>query len=405
MKNPVKAVQIVVLCFMTACIVSARSDDPRPNILIIMTDQQSADVMSCVLGDKYLHTPNIDMLAREGIRFSRAYSPNPLCLPMRTSMMTGRFPHENGVLTNSDVDELDPSKNVFLGKLFKDAGYETAYFGKWHVALDIKKQKIHGFDLLCEESCKKDPSNSVKGFFDQKHDKPFLVVASMLSPHEICQWSRRQKLPGSQLGPVPPTEKLPPLRLNHFPPQNETDIISYMRKSYQAHRLFPVAQYTDDDWRRLTWGYYRLIERVDSLLGTMLDALKHSGHEENTIVVFLSDHGDCCGSHKWNQKTVFYDESARVPFIISWAGHLKSRTSEALVNTGTDIIPTVCEFAGIDIAPDMPGKSLVPIVLGKPKEWDRNYLVSQNHMVQNKEIDGIMLQPHGRMVRSTNFYY
>ena len=97
----------------------AQSIEP-PNILVIMTDQQFADAMSCVMGNQYLRTPNMDLLAEKGVMFTRAYSPDPLCKPMRSSMMTGRFPHEIGVLSNGN-SEIDPEKNVFLGKIFKDA--------------------------------------------------------------------------------------------------------------------------------------------------------------------------------------------------------------------------------------------------------------------------------------------
>ena len=99
---------------------------------------------------------------------------------------------------------------------------------------------------------------------------------------------------------------LPPLKANFGIPQNETDIMAYMRESYHANRRFPVGEYTSADWRRHRWGYYRLIERADNFVGEVMNALEESGQTENTVVVFLSDHGDCAGSHQWNQKTNFY---------------------------------------------------------------------------------------------------
>ncbi|MCG6186027.1 sulfatase family protein [Maribellus maritimus] len=376
----------------------------KPNIVVIMTDQQFADAMSCVMGEQYIHTPNMDKLAEKGIRFTHAYSPNPLCMPMRTSMMTGRFPHETGVLTNDDED-ISPSDFVFLGKLFKDAGYETGYFGKWHVAFDEKQKKIHGFDNPIAKGSQLDAEPAAT-FLKQKHEKPFLVVASFLSPHEVCQWSRKQNLPGGPISEMPQLEDLPPLKTNFFPPENETDIMAFMRKSYQANlRLFPVGDYTDADWRRLQWGYYRLIERADAFVGTVMDALKESGQEKNTLVVFLSDHGDCAGSHHWNQKTVFYDESARVPFIMKWDGKTIKGTSDVLLNTGTDMIPTLCDFAGIEIPKGLPGKSLKATATGKAPEWKREYVVTENHMVQCEPVDGRNYKPQGRMVRSSRYKY
>ncbi len=375
----------------------------RPNILVIMTDQQFGDGMSCVLGKKYLHTPNIDSLAENGMRFTRAYSPNPLCVPMRTSMITGHYPHQTGVLANGPK-KLDTRKFVLLGKLFKDAGYKTAYFGKWHIPVKGTLKDIHGFEIFNGGTTRLDPSPAA-AFLAQKHDRPFLVFASFLSPHEICQWSRKQKLPGGAIAELPPVDERPPVRANCDPPENETDIITHMRKSYQAGKMFPVGNYTKDDWRRHIWGYYRLIERADGFVGTVLEGLRTSGNENNTVVVFLSDHGDCHGAHLWNQKTVFYDESARVPFIIRWPGKTPAGTSDVLLNTGIDLLPTLCDFAGIAPANGLPGKSMKAPAMGNAPRWEREYVVSENHMVQCEPVDGKKLTPHGRMVRSTRYKY
>jgi arylsulfatase A-like enzyme len=93
-----------------------------------MTDQQFADAMSCVVGGEFIHTPNMDSLAANGVRFSRAYSPNPLCMPMRTSMITGLYPHQTGIQTNTR-EGFDPARCVFMGRLLRGVGSESAYFG------------------------------------------------------------------------------------------------------------------------------------------------------------------------------------------------------------------------------------------------------------------------------------
>jgi len=373
----------------------------RPNVLLIITDQQFADAMSCVVGTQYLHTPHMDALAANGMRFTRAYAPNPLCMPMRASMMTGEYPHQTGITNNAG--RVDPSKHVFMGRLFKDAGYDTGYFGKWHAALDEKRKDIHGFDTADFKA--RQDAGPISAYLKKRHDRPFFAVASFLGPHEICQWARKEAVPGGPIGDPPPLAQRPPLRPNFMPPDNETDIMTHMRKSYQAHRLFPVGDYTDDDWRRLIWGYYRLIERVDGLIGTVLQALRASGQQDNTLVVLLSDHGDCHGAHHWNQKTVFYDESARVPLIISWTGRTPPGTSDILVNTGIDLIPTLCDFAGIRVPKPLPGQSLKQPALGRTPTWTRPYVVCQNHMVQCEPVDGKKFTPHGRMLRSERYKY
>jgi arylsulfatase A-like enzyme len=189
------------------------------------------------------------------------------------------------------------------------------------------------------------------------------------------------------------------------PPEGETDIISHMRKAYQAHRLFPVGHFTNDKWRQYRWAYYRLIEKVDRHVGTLLDALRESEQRENTLVVFLSDHGECHGVHRWNQKTVFYDEAARVPLIISQKGTTPQGTCDALVQKGVDLIPTLCDFAGIDAPKGLPGRSLKAHALNQSPGEDRPYIVISNKMVQCEPVDGVMLQPDGRMVRSQRYKY
>jgi choline-sulfatase len=369
-----------------------------------MTDQQFGDLMSCVIGDRYLRTPHMDSLAENGMRFSRAYSPNPLCMPMRTSMMTGRYPHQTGIQNNRKDP---PRKFPMMGSLFKAAGYETAYFGKWHIQINDKN--IHGFDTFVRGQAKLDPKPAAN-FLKQKHSKPFFAVASFLSPHEICEWARKEKLPGGDIDEPPPIEERPPMRANSEPPENETDIITHMRKAYQSYRRngrlkCPVGNYTDEDWRRHIWGYYRLIERADRFIGVVLEALHESGHEDDTFVVFVSDHGECHGTHRWNQKTVFYDESARVPLIISRQGVTPKGTSDLLVNVGIDIMPTLLDFADIKPPHDLPGLSLKNPALGKKSQWQRKYVLSQNHMDQGSTVDGKHLAPHGRMVRSDHYKY
>jgi arylsulfatase A-like enzyme len=225
-----------------------------------------------------------------------------------------------------------------------------------------------------------------------------------MNPHNICEWSRGQNLPGGSIGEPPVAGQCPPLKPNMSPPAGETDIIAHMRRAYQAHRLFPVGDFTEDKWRQYLWAYYRLVEKVDQKIGTVLDALRRSGREESTVVAFLSDHGECHGTHHWNQKTVFYDESTRVPLIISRKGTTAAGTCDALVQTGVDLIPTLCEFAGIDVPRDLPGRCLRPYVLGRVAN-DRPYVVVSNHMVQCEPVDGALRQPEGRMVRSRRYKY
>jgi len=382
---------------------SASYSGGRPNILVIITDQQFADVMSYCMGRDYIHTPNMDSLAASGMRFTRAYCANPLCVPSRTAMFTGHYPHETGIQTNTK-EKIDTNKFICMGRIFKAADYETGYFGKWHMPFEDTNKDEHGFDTYVGKPCLY-TGVPASEFLRKDRDRPFLAIASFLNPHNICEWSRGQELPGGPIGEPPVPQECPPLKPNMNAPSNETDIISHMRRAYQAHPLFPVGHFSEDKWRQYLWAYYRLVEKVDRQVGTLLDAIRKSGQEENTVVVFLSDHGECHGVHHWNQKTVFYDESARVPFIISQKGRTLKGTCDTLVQTGVDLIPTLCDFAGIEVPKSLPGRSLKVHALTKAPNQDRPYIVVSNHMVQCVPVDGVLLQPDGRMVRSHRYKY
>jgi arylsulfatase A-like enzyme len=179
-----------------------------------------------------------------------------------------------------------------------------------------------------------------------------------------------------------------------------------MRGAYQVDTgLFPVGGYSREDWRRLRWGYYRMIEKVDAEIGAVLDALRVAGLAENTLIIFTSDHGECAGSHRFNQKTVFYDESARVPLIIVWRDKLWHGTTDRLVNIGVDLLPTMLDFAGLTVPEHLPGRSLKPVVLGGATDSWRDFIVVENHMAQAGEVDGVKPQLKGRMVRTARYKY
>jgi len=181
--------------------------------------------------------------------------------------------------------------------------------------------------------------------------------------------------------------------------------MTVMRQSYHATPVFPVGNFDVEQWRQLRWAYYRLIEKSDAEIGKVLAALRQAGLEENTVVVFTSDHGECAGAHGFNQKTVFYEESARVPLIVSFKGHTHSGTSDRLVNTGLDILPTVLDFAGIPQPKKLTGRSLRSLALGKPVTAWRNYIVAENNMVQGGAVGDLLPTTEGRMVRSEQYKY
>ncbi len=377
----------------------------QPNILLIMTDQQAATAMSWCYGQEYLNTPSMDELASEGIVFTNAYTANPLCVPCRTSMFTGMYPHQTNVQSNSDIKENVAGKFKNMGIIFKDAGYATGYVGKWHMAFPAKEAAIHGFDFMRSiknTGIDEEIPAGAEEFLKIKREKPFLLVTSFVNPHNICEWARDEKLPDGEIGKPPSVDECPPIIENPVPMQDEPDIVPIIKKSFQSSKLFPVGGFDENKWREYRWAYFRMIEKVDALIGRILTSLRESGEYDNTVIVFTSDHGDMQGAHGWNQKTVFFEESTRVPLIIKETGKNNQKLYSSLINTGVDILPTLCGYAGINLHRNYPGINLKNNTAGINQ---REYVVVQNKMVQGEPIDGYKPEPAGRMVRSKKYKY
>jgi len=345
----------------------------RPNILYVFTDQQTATAMSCA-GNRDLCTPNMDRLAREGVRFERAYCTYPLCTPARASMFTGRMPHEIGVSDNGQRMNEEARVNS-LGNLLSAGGYDCAYGGKWHIpTVRFKKaerygfQCIHGFDdNTLADACIE--------FLRRKREKPFFLIASYDNPHNICEWARDQRLPW---GPIPEPESIeacPNLPADFNPPPFEPGCI---RPEQRANpKAYAAADFSPEQWRRFRHAYYRLVEKVDAEIGRLLDGLRDTGQEEETLVIFSSDHGDCNGAHGWNQKTVLYEESVRVPLVIRAPGAENQGriVADRLVSSGLDLLPTLCDYGRVNPPAGLAGHSLRPLLEGRsPTAW-RDHLV------------------------------
>jgi arylsulfatase A-like enzyme len=316
----------------------------------------------------------MDSLAETGVRFNRAYCSHPLCGPQRASIMTGLYPHENGAMSNTTPIHTD-LKGQTLGNFLANAGYDGALSGKWHVPGTSPEEC--GLEVLCGTRDEEVPLRAIE-FMKRDRDKPFFLFASFTNPHDICQVARNQPLPQ---GPVPQPdtiEQCPSLPAN-FPIQPYApDIVQMLSRSNR--RIYPTIEFTEDDWRKLRFLYYRLCEKVDRELGVLLDGLRSAGLEENTFIIFTSDHGDGHGAHSWNQKTIFYEEVINVPFIISHKGVTQAGKVDDthLVSIGLDILPTLCDVGGADIPETLEGLSLRALSEGSSQETWRDELVVES---------------------------
>jgi len=388
----------------------------RPNILFIMTDQQHAGMMSCT-GNKWLKTPAMDRLAASGVRFERAFASNPVCVPCRFSLQTGLMPSAIGMSHNGDSAKAEVTQKMVqqsLGRLFRDAGYETVYGGKVHLPRKMKDVENLGYRNLTNDR-RQGLGDACAEFLKGRHEKPFLLFASFINPHDICymainDFNRTQQKPpidnedskicetvldqARNAGDISAfvEKNCPPLPANHAVPEDEAECIMEKYINPRPFQAYTRKKWTEDQWCLHRWAYCRLTEMVDTEIGTLLDALKEAELEDNTLIVFTSDHGDMDSAHKLEHKQVLYEESVRVPFIMSYKGRIPAGVIDDthLVSNGLDLLPTVCDYAGIKTPEGLAGRNLRPLAEGKTVEW-RNFVVAESH--------------YSRMVRTKRFKY
>ncbi len=373
----------------------------RPNLLFIMTDQQHSGMMSCT-GNVHLKTPAMDRIASEGVRFEHACAANPVCVPSRIGMATGVMPGRLGVFSNgmkaNVPDEVDRNS---LGKLIKRAGYDTFYGGKTHMCPELVPLKA-GYDEFDRDSREGLP-NACTEFIRRDRDKPFFAVASFINPHDICYAHRAREQASKNMASVNelyrqasslPLDQLPPLPKNFaIPPDEPGAIESGMSPRSVTPAITMRKDYDERAWRIYRWIYCRLTEQVDRHIGKILDTLKETGLEEDTLVLFTSDHGNMDASHRLASKGLFYEESVKVPLLLRQPGTIRAGqvNADQLVSTGLDILPTLCDYAGVTPPPTLLGTSLRPTAEGRQSKPRRPYVVSENGS--------------GRMVRSDRFKY
>ena len=339
----------------------------RPDVILVLTDQQRADAFGAA-GATDLHTPVMDRLAREGVVFTRAFTATPQCSPSRAALLTGHYPHRTGVMGNTAGEggrgragggsppagmsgPLDRSLPT-LGRILAAAGYETAYFGKWHLGGTPGDYGFESHDFTID-----DPTlaRRVVAFLQKRPGsgprKPLFLIVSWLNPHDIYDVFTAAP-PGARA--------LAAARL----PSNLADDLS--RKPFpQRHYLAedqgkPFVAAGHDVWRRYRAFYNGLVETVDREIGTVLGALERS--DVPPITVFTTDHGDHGGAHGLPYKgPAMYEELVRVPLVVSWPGRIRPARSDALVSL-IDVLPTLCDLTGVPAPDGVDGLSLRPVL-------------------------------------------
>ncbi len=344
----------------------------KPNILYILVDQWRAQSAGYA-GNKDVHTPALDRLASQSMNLTHAVSGMPVCSPHRASFLTGQYPLTHGVFMN---DVLLDSNRMTLGKVFKSAGYQTAYWGKWHVdghgrSSYIPVTRQQGFDDWKALECTHDYNHSAYYEGNSPVKKVWESYDAIAQTQDVCRYLTKQSKSNK------PFFLVLSIGSPHDPYQSAPEKYQrlYAGKTFQLRENVPaeLAEKVQQDLR----GYYAHMSAIDDCIDMLRKTLYEQGLDKNTMIVFTSDHGDLVGSHgAWNKQQA-YDESIRVPFLIHYpkAFGTQGKKSKALLNS-PDIMPTLLGFSGIKVPKSVEGKDFSKILMGKQKNDVTHTLIS-----------------------------
>lgn len=371
---------VFFLCLMHVYRVGAAQ---RPNLIVVLTDDQRFDALGAN-GNPLIHTPHLDRLAQQGVRFTDAHVVMSLCSPSRAAILTGRYGSANGVTGLGGglyVEE------VSFAELLREAGYRTAMVGKWHIQQSAEDL---GFDFTCTFQANgtyfgrkvDDNGTTVKpeghvdaycvqrsiDFLDRckRYDEPFLLFHATQLPHmdHTHAWpsgketrqlydDKTMPLPGTWQGDL--TDKPPTLAKV----RNRTQALKYgydRPERIQAH----------------TGDYYAVVTEMDAILGRLFRTMDRLQLWDNTWLIFLSDNGWLLGEHGMTSKVLPYDPSVRVPMVV--AGPNVVPRSEDRIALNIDIAPTLLDLAGLSIPSAMQGRSLVPLLRNATGRWRDHFV-------------------------------
>jgi len=386
------AIACLAVAAASACASGSRPADDRWNVLLITSDDMRTDLGS--YGTAEVRTPNLDALARRGVRFDRAYSQYPLCNPSRTSMLTGRYPLRTGVLDqHARLDELHP-EFVTLPRYFREHGWVTLCAGKiFHAGFDDTAAWVEGADrgrpqIEGDEAAERGPARrrpmgdrvaalpdtgarhpdldavaEAIAYLRRDHEAPFFLALGVTKPHPP------PAAPRSLVAAYPPGDV--PLPVD-FRPRAEASP-GFPAVSITPNRgLFVDREATAAEARRMKAAYWASMTWTDANVGRVLHELDALGLAERTVVVFWSDHGFHLGEKgKWAKDQSLYEPCARTPLLIAAPGARGNGGVVAHPVESVDLFATLCELAGLDAPDGLDGVSLAPLLADPAAAWDR----------------------------------
>lgn len=331
-----------------------------PNVIIVIADQWRAQAFGYA-GDLNAKTPNIDRLAGESVNFFNAISSVPVCSPTRASLLTGQRALTHGVFLNDAP--LSPDA-ITIAKVLKQAGYDTGCIGKWHVNGDgrsefIPPERRQGFDYWKVLECTHDYNNSY--YYGDSPEKlkwqGYDAIAQTADAQQYIQNHAHSSKPFF-------------LFLSWGPPHNpyQTAPARYRSRFSPAdiHVRANVPETDRNSTRQDLAGYYAHGNALDDCVGRLIATLKETGLNENTLILFTSDHGDLLGAHGQQRKQQPYDESIRVPMLLHWPAGLGARSKRfAAPISSPDIMPTLLGLCGLPIPKTVEGLNFSNYIHGK----------------------------------------
>ncbi|HUU53698.1 MAG TPA: arylsulfatase [Armatimonadota bacterium] len=373
----------------------------QPNILLLMSDQWRGDALGAN-GNDTVHTPHIDSLAADGVAFRAAYSSTPSCTPARAGLLTGLAPWHHGMLGYGNVNE---HYTVELPQALRDAGYDTFGIGKMHWT---PQRALHGFHgTLLDESGRVESPGFVSDYrqwfaqvsggadpdatgidWNGYEAKPYVHPESW---HPTA-WTGQTALDliDRHTGDAPFFLKVSFARPHspYEPPQRFWDlhddasmpppvIGSWAARHAAVDHPIPIDTWHGDlglaQAKRSRRGYYGSIAFIDDQIGRLLQALRDRGIDDNTLILFTSDHGDMLGDHHLWRKTYPYEGSVRIPMVLRWPTSMgmddrRGQTLDSPVEL-RDLLPTFLDAAGAPIPEFLDGSSILPLVRGDAKSW------------------------------------
>lgn len=340
----------------------------KPNIVYVFADQLRYTGLGCN-GNPDIHTPNFDQLAADGMVFDQAFSACPICSPYRAQVLSGRYSHQNGVVCNEYELRRDiPTLPGVLGQ----AGYHTAYVGKWHLGYGpYPPEKRYGFDYMAAYNINRD---AFCGAYHANEEGPF----EMRDWHPKMETDLAIDFIREHQGSRPGDPFF--LMMSWLPPHWPYETFPEEYNIYDPARLTisPNTPKQLEAWeRRETALYYGNVTGLDDQFGRLLRALDEMGLREDTIVCFTSDHGDHLGSHgygkpsdRWlhhtkrGSKATPFEESIHIPFLMRWPGHVPAGQRTQAIFSSVDVMPTLLGLAGVAPPQGLAGADLSFVPLG-----------------------------------------